>query len=42
MEVWNLIILTPDTHPVHLHLVHFKILDLRPFDVNLESYKFPC
>lgn len=33
IEVWNLINLTIDTHPIHLHLVHFQILDRQPFDV---------
>lgn len=32
-EIWNLINVTGDTHPIHLHLVHFQILDRRPFDV---------
>lgn len=33
-EIWRLINLTPDTHPIHLHLVQFQILDRQPFDVN--------
>ncbi|WP_236585330.1 multicopper oxidase domain-containing protein [Dyella sp. EPa41] len=38
-EIWSLVNLTGDTHPIHLHLVRFQILDRRPFDVNayLES-----
>ena len=32
-EIWNLINMTEDTHPIHLHLVRFQILDRRPFDV---------
>jgi spore coat protein A, manganese oxidase len=31
-EIWNLINTTTDTHPIHLHLVRFLILDRRPFD----------
>jgi spore coat protein A len=31
-EIWELINLTEDSHPVHLHLVRFQILDRRPFD----------
>jgi spore coat protein A, manganese oxidase len=31
-EIWNLINLTDDTHPIHLHMVRFQILDRRPFD----------
>jgi spore coat protein A len=33
-EIWYLINLTPDTHPIHLHLIHFQILDRRNFDVE--------
>lgn len=32
-EIWSLVNLTDDTHPIHLHLVRFQILDRRPFDV---------
>jgi spore coat protein A, manganese oxidase len=31
-EIWSLINLTDDTHPIHLHMVRFQILDRRPFD----------
>ena len=31
-EVWNLANLTVDTHPIHLHLVQFQVLDRTPFD----------
>lgn len=33
-EVWRLINLTGDSHPIHLHLVQFQILKRRPFDVT--------
>ncbi len=36
-EIWTLINLTDDTHPIHLHLVRFQILDRRRFD--FEVYK---
>ncbi len=36
-EIWTLINLTDDTHPIHLHLVRFQILDRRRFD--FETYK---
>jgi len=36
-EIWTLINLTDDTHPIHLHLVRFQILDRRRFD--FEIYK---
>ncbi|HLI78419.1 MAG TPA: multicopper oxidase domain-containing protein [Candidatus Binataceae bacterium] len=32
VEIWNLINLTDDAHPIHLHLVRFQILDRRRFD----------
>lgn len=31
-EIWEFVNLTEDTHPMHLHLVRFQILDRRPFD----------
>jgi spore coat protein A len=30
-EIWTLINLTGDSHPIHLHLVRFQILDRRSF-----------
>jgi spore coat protein A len=33
VEIWNLINLTDDSHPIHLHLVRFQILDRRAFSV---------
>jgi len=36
-EIWTLINLTDDTHPIHLHLVRFQILDRRRFD--FEAYR---
>ncbi len=34
VELWRLINLTPDTHPIHIHLVQFRLIDRRPFDVD--------
>lgn len=31
-EIWNLVNLTDDVHPIHLHLVRFQILDRRAFE----------
>jgi spore coat protein A len=31
-EIWELVNLTEDSHPIHLHLVRLQILDRRPFD----------
>jgi spore coat protein A, manganese oxidase len=33
VEIWSFINLTDDTHPMHLHLVRFQVLDRRPFDL---------
>ncbi len=34
VEIWNLVNLTEDTHPIHLHLVRFQILDRQAFDTD--------
>jgi spore coat protein A len=31
-EIWEFVNQTEDTHPMHLHLVRFQILDRRTFD----------
>jgi spore coat protein A len=31
-EIWEFVNLTEDTHPMHLHMVRFRILDRRTFD----------
>ncbi|HER2188235.1 TPA: multicopper oxidase domain-containing protein, partial [Streptococcus pyogenes] len=36
-EVWYLINLTDDSHPIHIHLIHFQVLERRAF--NVEIYK---
>lgn len=33
-EIWSLVNLTEDTHPIHLHMVRFQILDRRPIDAQ--------
>jgi spore coat protein A len=33
VETWSLINVTEDSHPIHLHLVRFQVLDRRSFDV---------
>jgi spore coat protein A, manganese oxidase len=32
VEIWHLVNLTDDAHPIHLHLVRFQILDRQRFD----------
>lgn len=33
-EIWEFLNSTEDTHPIHLHLVRFQILDRKPFDAS--------
>jgi spore coat protein A len=32
-EIWSFINLTDDSHPIHLHMVRFQLLDRRSFDL---------
>lgn len=34
VEIWNFINATPIPHPIHVHLVQFKIIERRPFNVD--------
>ena len=34
-EIWSFVNLTDDTHPIHLHMVRFQVLDRRPFDLSV-------
>ena len=34
-EIWSFMNLTGFTHPIHIHLIQFQILDRRPFDLDL-------
>ncbi len=37
-EIWEFLNLTDDSHPIHLHLVRFRILDRRPIDIAARIY----
>ncbi len=37
-EIWELANLTDDTHPIHLHMVRFQVLDRRRFDAFDYTY----
>jgi spore coat protein A len=37
-EIWEFVNQTDDTHPIHLHLVRFQILDRRLIDVSASIY----
>lgn len=34
-EVWEFINLTPDAHPMHIHLIKFKVLNIQAFNLTL-------
>lgn len=34
-EIWSFMNLTGFTHPIHVHLIQFQVLDRRPFDLDL-------
>jgi spore coat protein A len=38
VEIWSLLNFTDDTHPIHLHMVRFQVLDRRPFEAE-DYYK---
>lgn len=37
IEVWNIINTGLATHPIHVHLVQFQIIDKRPFTINQQT-----
>ena len=37
VEIWEFVNTTIDAHPIHLHAVHFRLLDRRPFDVSRQQ-----
>jgi len=39
VEIWNLMNVTDDAHPIHLHLVRFQILDRRRFERFAYQYE---
>jgi spore coat protein A len=34
VEIWNMVNLTEDAHPIHLHLVSFQVVERIPLDVD--------
>jgi len=38
-EIWELVNYTEDTHPIHLHLVRFQVLDRQRFDIDAHRYE---
>lgn len=41
VEVWEIYNLTADAHPIHLHQVHFHVLDRTAFDSDRQQAAFP-
>ena len=41
VEIWSLANFTDDSHPIHLHLVRFQILDRRRFELRLLLQRRP-
>jgi spore coat protein A len=37
IEIWEFVNTTIDAHPIHLHAVHFQLLDRRAFDVRRQQ-----
>src|SRR5690606_23178040 len=37
-EVWEIYNTTEDAHPIHLHLVHFQVLNTQKFNVKKSSF----
>jgi spore coat protein A len=37
-EIWELVNTIDDTHPIHLHLVRFQILERQSFEVSAWMY----
>lgn len=41
VQQWNLINVTPDPHPIHVHLVNFRILGRRPMNTGAFTFVNP-
>jgi FtsP/CotA-like multicopper oxidase with cupredoxin domain len=35
-EIWEIANLTPDTHPIHIHLIQFQIINVQPFNTEAD------
>jgi FtsP/CotA-like multicopper oxidase with cupredoxin domain len=35
-ELWEIANLTPDTHPIHIHLIQFQIINVQPFNTEAD------
>ena len=41
-EIWEIVNLTPDAHPIHIHLIQFQILNRQPFFIGNTVPPFTC
>lgn len=41
-EIWELVNLTPDAHPIHIHLIQFQLINRQPFYVGNIVPPFTC
>ncbi len=41
VEQWNIVNVTPEPHPIHLHLVNFRVLGRQDIDVQRYMQRYP-
>ncbi len=41
-EIWEIVNMTPDAHPIHIHLIQFQILSRQPYYVGNIVPPFTC
>ena len=41
-EIWELVNMTPDAHPIHIHLIQFQLLSRQPFNLGNNVPPFTC
>ncbi|MDH6679009.1 spore coat protein A [Rhodococcus sp. LBL1] len=41
VELWNIVNVAPEPHPIHLHLVNFRVLGRQSIDVSRYTQKYP-
>ena len=41
-EIWEIVNLTPDTHPIHIHLIQFQLMNRQPFYLGNTVPPFIC
>ncbi|EGD25528.1 multicopper oxidase domain-containing protein [Rhodococcus hoagii] len=42
VEQWDIVNVTPEPHPIHLHLVNFRVLGRQDFDVARYTREYPA